>query len=49
MTLKHKELEIFTFDQIKDEFIGKIGTKRRMQYDQELQIELTTYAPKYTG
>lgn len=35
-----KELEMFTFDQIKDEFIGKIGTEKRTQYEQELQVEI---------
>lgn len=37
---KNKDLEIFTFDQIKDEFIGQIGTERRAQYEQELQLEV---------
>ncbi len=40
MTTKNKELEIFTFDQIKNEFIGEIGTEKRIQYEQELQVEL---------
>lgn len=40
MATKNKELEIFTFDQIKDEFIGEIGTERRVQYEQELQLEV---------
>jgi HTH-type transcriptional regulator/antitoxin HipB len=40
MTTKNKELEIFTFDQIKEEFIGEIGTEKRTQYEQELQLEL---------
>jgi plasmid maintenance system antidote protein VapI len=35
-----KKLEIFTFDQIKDEFIGKTGTIKRTQYEQELQLEV---------
>jgi len=30
---------MFAFEQIKDEFIGKIGTQKRMCYEQELQIE----------
>ena len=29
MVKKNKALEMFTLDQIKDEFIGKTGTKRR--------------------
>ena len=40
MATKNKELEIFTFDRIKDEFIGEIGTERRTQYEQELQLEI---------
>src|SRR5699024_3844721 len=40
MTTKDKELEIFSFDQIKDEFIGEIGTEKRTRYEQELQLEV---------
>ena len=40
MTTKNKELEMFTFDQIKNEFIGEIGTEKRTQYEQELQLEV---------
>ena len=40
MAIKNKELEIFTLDQIKDEFIGEIGTEKRIQYEQELKVEL---------
>ncbi len=40
METKNKELEMFTFDQIKDEFIGEIGTKKRTQYEQELKLEI---------
>ena len=40
MATKNKELEIFTFDQIKDEFIGEIGTEKRIQYEQALQLEI---------
>ena len=38
MTTKNKELEIYTLDQIKDEFIGEIGTERRTLYEQELKL-----------
>lgn len=38
-TLDNK-LEMYTFDQIKDEFIGEKGTERRTQYEQELQLEV---------
>lgn len=40
MATKNKELEMFTFDQIKDEFIGEIGTEKRTHYEQELQLEM---------
>jgi DNA-binding XRE family transcriptional regulator len=40
MAKKNKALEMFTLDQIKDEFIGKTGTERRTRYEQELQLEL---------
>jgi len=39
MKNKEKELEIFTFDQIKDEFIGEVGTVKRSLYEQDLQME----------
>lgn len=37
MATKNKELEMFTFDQIKNEFIGEIGTEKRTQYEEELE------------
>ncbi len=40
MATKNNELEIFTFDQIKDEFIGELGSEKRIQYEQELQLEV---------
>ena len=33
METKNKELEVFTFDQIKDELIGEIGTEKRTSYE----------------
>jgi HTH-type transcriptional regulator / antitoxin HipB len=36
----NKELEMFSFDQIKNEFIGEIGTEKRTLYEQELQLEV---------
>ena len=39
MTARDKKLEIYSFDQIKDEFIGEIGTEKRTRYEQELQME----------
>lgn len=40
MKNKEKELEIYTFDKIKDEFIGEVGTVKRTLYEQELQMEI---------
>jgi HTH-type transcriptional regulator / antitoxin HipB len=40
MATKNKELEMFSFDQIKNEFIGAIGTEKRTIYEQELQLEV---------
>ena len=40
MSAKNKRLEMFTFDQIKDEFIGEIGSEKRTLYEQELQLEV---------
>ena len=40
MKNKIKELEMFSFDKIKDEFIGEVGTVKRTLYEQELQIEI---------
>ena len=40
MANKNKELEMFTFEQIKDEFIGEAGSEKRIQYEQELQLEI---------
>ena len=40
MATKNKELEMFSFDQIKNEFIGEIGTEKRTLYEQELQLEV---------
>jgi len=40
MAAKNKELKTYSFDQIKDEFIGEIGTEKRTHYEQELQLEI---------
>ena len=40
MKNNEKDLEIFTLDQIKDEFIGEVGTVKRSLYEQELQLEI---------
>ena len=40
MATKSKGLEMFSFDQIKNEFIGETGTEKRIQYEQELQLEV---------
>ena len=38
--MKNKKLNMFTLDQIKNEFIGKKGTEKRNIYEQELQLEV---------
>jgi plasmid maintenance system antidote protein VapI len=38
--MENERIEMFTFNQIKDEFIGKKGTEKRTQYEQELQFEV---------
>ena len=40
MATKNKELKMYSFDQIKDEFIGEVGTEKRTHYEQELQLEI---------
>lgn len=40
MKNKENELEMFSFDQIKDEFIGESGTAQRTLYEQELQMAI---------
>ncbi|MNQ96362.1 Antitoxin HipB [compost metagenome] len=40
MKNKENELEMFTFDQIKNEFIGETGSVKRTLYEQELQMEI---------
>lgn len=40
MATENKELEMYSFDQIKDEFIGEIGTEKRTRYEQELQLAI---------
>ena len=38
--IKDNDFEMYSFDQIKDEFIGEIGTEKRTRYEQELQLEV---------
>ncbi|HEU5292329.1 MAG TPA: helix-turn-helix transcriptional regulator [Cyclobacteriaceae bacterium] len=40
MKTKDKKLKTYTFDQIKDEMIGKRGTAKRDDYEFELNLEL---------
>lgn len=41
-------MKTYTFDEIKDEFIGKIGTPRRDLFEYELQMDLIGKAIKQT-
>ena len=36
--MENKKLERYTLDQIKDEFIGEVGTEKRTLYEQELKL-----------
>lgn len=45
MMANNKKLEIYTLDQIKDEFIGKIGTEKRIIYEKELKIAVNEEKP----
>jgi len=38
MKNKLKDLQMFSFESIKDEFIGEVGTVKRTLYEQELQM-----------
>ncbi len=38
--MENNELKMFTFDEIKDEFIGEKGSEKRNLYEQELQLEI---------
>lgn len=40
MKTKEKKLTTYTFDQIKDEMVGKRGTTKRDDYEFELNLEL---------
>ncbi len=40
MKTKDKKIKTYTFDQIKDEMIGKRGTAKRDDYEFELNLEL---------
>jgi len=41
-------MKTYTFDEIKDEFLGKIGTSNRDRFEYELQMDLIGSAIKQT-
>lgn len=41
-------MKIYTFDEVKDELIGKIGTPERDRFEYELQMDLIGSAIKQT-
>lgn len=49
MEAENKELKLYTLDQIKDEFIGEIGTEKRTHYEAELQLEVTVSENKLSN
>ena len=32
-------MKVYTFEEIKDEFLGKVGTKKRDEYEHELRVD----------
>jgi DNA-binding XRE family transcriptional regulator len=48
MNKKEKKLKVYKFGEIKDEFIGKIGTPKRDRYEFELNLELLGDVVKQT-
>ena len=42
MATDNEKLEMFSFNQIKDEFIGEIGTEKRTQYEQGIKTTQVT-------
>ncbi len=38
--MKNKELKTYTFAEMKDRYIGKVGTKERDEYEYELRMEI---------
>lgn len=38
--MENNELKMFTFEEIKNEFIGEKGSEKRNLYEQELQLEI---------
>jgi len=40
MKKKRTAMKTHTFDEIKDKYIGKIGTPKRDQYEHELKLEI---------
>ena len=40
MKNRDADLKMYSFDEIKDEFIGETGTVKRTLYEQELQMEV---------
>ena len=41
-------MKTYTFDEVKNKYIGKIGTQKRDEFEQELQLELLGEAIKET-
>ncbi|MES2766891.1 MAG: hypothetical protein V4642_13535 [Bacteroidota bacterium] len=39
-------MKLYTFEEIKNEFIGKRGTKAREKYEQKLQRDMEKWAKK---
>ena len=37
------KMKVYTLDEVKDEFIGKVGTPKRDKYEQDLKEEIQAY------
>ncbi len=43
MQASNDELQMLTFEEIKNEFIGEIGTEKRTLYELELQLDILKF------
>lgn len=39
-------MKVYSFDEIKDKYLGKVGTKKRDEYEHELRVDLIAEAIK---
>jgi len=46
MATKNNKIKTYSLSEMKDEFIGKVGTKKRDEYEYELNMEVLSYMIK---